>query len=99
MKSTMTMESEKSVTNVEKDPNNIDVNLKCFEKVDNTPFTIYGDEEEGYILLMGKYRLTDKMSLRDIKEESTRVTWDRITQVIMAITETMKQEEKQQINN
>ena len=99
MKSTMTMESEKSVTNVEKDPNNIDVNLKCFKKVDKTPFTIYGDEEEGYILLMGKYRLTDKMSLRDIKEESTRVTWDRITQVIMAITETMKQEEKQQINN
>lgn len=99
MKSTMTMEHAKLDGNADQEKNSASSSSKIFEKVGESPFTIYGDEEEGYILLMGKYRLTEKMSLRDIKEESKRVSWDRITQVIMAITETINEEKKQTKEN
>lgn len=89
MKSTKIQEKDIFSMNVEKEVNNSDLNSqlngKIFEKVVTTPFTIYGDEEEGYILLLGKYRLTTRKSYEEIQKESTEITWDKIMQVCMAI--------------
>lgn len=65
-----------------------------FEPVENTPFTLYGSKEEGYIVLMGSYRLTEKMTKKEALEDAQKMEWNRILQVIMAVLDTAKNEEQ-----
>lgn len=58
-----------------------------FIKVDNTPFTIVRIKKE-YFGLIGEHRITEKYdTLDEIQEVIEKITWDRIVQVIWAITE------------
>lgn len=70
--------------------------LKKFEKVENTPFTIYGSEDEGYCLLMGNSRLTEVDSYENTKK-NTKITWDRILQVMIKVIE--HKEELKKLND
>lgn len=76
--------------NVVKEENNLNSSLMIFEKIEKTPFTIYGNEEEGYILLMGRHRLTEeKMTKENILKDAKRMDWDRIMQVCYTVTESI----------
>ena len=39
--------------------------IEVQDKVEGTPFTIVGNKEEGYMLTMGQYKLSDKMKHPD----------------------------------
>lgn len=67
-----------------KDTNSTDLAYK-FEKVEGTPFTIYGTEEDGYILLMGENRLTNNNSKEETIKEANSMNWDKILQVMIVI--------------
>ena len=58
------------------------VNLKEIEK---TPFSIYGEEEEKCVVLLGNYRLTEEMNKKECKEWIKEITWNKIIQVIMVV--------------
>ena len=61
-------------------------------KVENTPFTIVKVDTQ-WFLTMGKYRLTEPTPTREETEAQVHdVTWNRLVQVMMIITE-------EQINN
>lgn len=73
------------------DTNNKDLNLNdkeqvTLEKVDKTPFTIYGNEEKGYCVLMGKYRLSENIkNITLARKDAKRKDWERIMQVVWAV--------------
>lgn len=60
-------------------------NTLICEQIEGTPFHIYGDEKNGYILLMGKNRLTEYKGKKETLQEATTITWDKIMQVVMVI--------------
>lgn len=58
-----------------------------FIKIENTPFTIVRQEKE-YFGLIGEHRITESYEdLETCEKEIKEITWDRIVQVIWAITE------------
>lgn len=58
-----------------------------FIQVENTPFTIVRQKKE-YFGLIGEHRITDSYeTLEEIEKIIKEITWDRIVQVIWAITE------------
>ena len=58
-----------------------------FITIEKTPFTIVRQEKE-YFGLIGEHRITESYdNLEKCKKEVQEITWDRIVQVIWAITE------------
>ncbi len=58
-----------------------------FITIERTPFTIVRQGKE-YFGLIGEHRITESYNnLEKCKKEVQEITWDRIVQVIWAITE------------
>ena len=56
-------------------------------EVENSPFTIIGMEGQ-YFGSMGKYRITERYdSLEEVKGELSKITWNRICQIILILNE------------
>lgn len=53
-----TLESSNGQTNAEENPHSRNYSLIHREKVPNTPFEIVGNEETGYFLALGRYKLS-----------------------------------------
>ncbi len=92
MKTTKNTESESLNGTLEKDNNS----SLIYEKVENTPFTIYGENEKCYVLL-GSYRLSEELTYEEAKEEAKKFDWDKILKVIIVVMEDAKKQDE--INN
>lgn len=58
------------------------------EPVEGTPFAIVRADEELYFGVIGNHKITtDYNSKEELKEELTKITWDRLVQVIWAVAE------------
>lgn len=66
-------------------------NVIEYEEVEGV-FRIYGSEEEGYYLLMGNNRLTEKMTYSEVVADSKRDDWQRRMQIMMIVAEHVKKE-------
>lgn len=65
-----------------------------FTHIENTPFTIVRQDSE-YFGLIGNHRITESYSDEEtLKKEIQKITWDRILQVIWAVTEKFKNYEQ-----
>ncbi len=80
---------KKQYTNVENTskPDSGNEEMVKRTKIENSPFEII--EMEGYAFgTMGQYRITDKgNSVKEIKEELEKITWNRLIQVVMILNE------------
>jgi len=57
------------------------------EEIKDTPFMLIGNEE-GWFIVMGKYRLTEAFEhKKDAKKSVENITWNRVVQVMMIIAE------------
>lgn len=58
--------------------------------IENTPFTIIQDNKtKMYFATIGNYKITElKPSKEALEAEIRRISWDRITQLIMILIET-----------
>lgn len=68
------------------------------EQVENTPFWIVGNEENGYFLTIGKYRITEhRTSIDGVKNDLENKKWYIILTLIGIITEQIiyKKDKKQ----
>lgn len=62
-------------------------------EIENTPFTVVTIKEESFGS-MGKYRITEIYKTEDeVKKELENITWNRIVQVMLLITESLKENE------
>ena len=59
------------------------------EDIKDSPFTMI-TTEEGTFGVMGKYRITEFGTTKEVKAELKKITWNRIIQVIMLINENNK---------
>lgn len=68
---------------------NSNSNKELYEKthIKDTPFVVIRDTEKGVSYgVMGKYRMTEEyIDHLDCIEELTKITWNRIIQVIMCL--------------
>lgn len=91
MKSMNTTESENGQLNANQ-INNYDSNYEKFSSIDieNTPFTIITDNEENkHFGCMGNHRLTEQYeNIEELKTELKTITWNKIIQVIIILTNT-----------
>jgi len=62
------------------------------KKVTGTPFEIISNTENGeHFGIMGEHRITEiKSKPIEVKEELEKMSWDRIIQVIMIVTDKLK---------
>ena len=66
------------------------------EEIKDTPFTIITVENKSFGT-MGDYRITEpKKTVKEVKEELEKITWNRILQVVMILDEV---KEKMKTNN
>lgn len=49
--------------------------------IDNTPFTLIGDQEKGYFIAMGNYKITDQILKNE--EEANLMLKDKIYEIIL----------------
>lgn len=96
------METKQDILNIQ---TNADVNqnkvnysneeLLHKERIDNTPFYIIGNNEQGYFITYGKYRITErKNTIVEIREELEKDRWTIITvliAVLIQITDEIKE--------
>lgn len=62
-------------------------------EVENSPFTVVGNDIGGWVGTMGKYRLTEPVeTLEKCKEEVSEITWNRLVQVFLLINKTEENE-------
>lgn len=60
------------------------------EGIENSPFTIITIDGKSFGS-MGQYRITEtKDTVKEIKDELEKITWDRIVQVVLILNETKK---------
>ena len=80
-----TTEKSNTLTSVEVlDKQDASSELK-FEAIEGTPFTIVNETNE-YFCIIGNHRITETFLNKEICiEETKKITWDRIVQVIWAI--------------
>lgn len=69
--------------------NNKNSRLIIHEEIEGTPFIITGNEETGYFVRMGKYRLTEYH--KDKKNAEFQLNWTNIMTLICAIVDHDKQ--------
>jgi len=83
--------SLKNTSESTKDTNNTESGFERHE-IKGTPFTVISDGEGNHFGVMGKYRVTESdTSLKRVKAEVKKITWNRIVQVMMILIETNKQ--------
>lgn len=60
--------------------------------VKDSPFTIVSmNETEEHFAVLGEYRITEKYkSIEKAEKEVVKITWNRIIQIMMIMTEKMK---------
>jgi hypothetical protein len=57
-----------------------------FEAIEGTPFTVVNENNE-YFSIIGSHRITETFLNKEICiEETKKITWDRLVQVIWAIS-------------
>lgn len=62
--------------------------LITHDAIKNTPFIITGNEERGYFLRLGDYRLTEYMQTKeDAAQALQKQQWDLILRCISIVTE------------
>ena len=62
------------------------------ENVKDSPFVII-TTEDGSFGSMGKWRITEiRKTKNEVLQELTKITWDRIIQVVMLLTEVNKEQ-------
>jgi len=65
-------------------------NELTFENIEGTPFTVVKENNE-YFSIIGNHRLTETfLSKKICIEETKKITWDRIVQVIWAVSAKME---------
>lgn len=79
--------TQKSAKKASKQNSNYELLKK--EDVENTPFTIITMDGKSFGA-MGTHRITAYGKKEEIREELKEMTWNRIVQVIMILTETLK---------
>jgi len=78
------MEMEKEVTPISR------------HEVEESPFTVVGNDEGGWVGTMGKYRITEQYdSKEDCIIEVGKITWNRIVQVLILINQIKEVEDEQ----
>lgn len=62
------------------------------KKVENTPFEIISiNEQNEHFATLGEYRLTERYKTAEAAEqEVSKITWNRVIQVMMIINEKLK---------
>lgn len=89
-----TTEYSNTLTNVDQQTNESYSNYE-FTNIENSPFTIVRQEDK-YYGVIGNHRLTEEYSnLEELREDLLKITWDRLTQVIWAVVEKFKVDNKQ----
>jgi hypothetical protein len=84
------MESLNTLTNVELQDKNDYSNNLTFKNIEHTPFTIVKQNNE-YYGLIGNHRITEiYLDEKVLEKDLKKITWDRVVQVIWAITEKFK---------
>lgn len=87
MGNTLEMKSQENVKETHNSKSNGNTELIKRQDVKDSPFQII-TTETGSFGVMGKWRITEmKDKPEEIKEELEEITWNRIIQVIMLITE------------
>ena len=62
------------------------LNETKFEQIEGTPFTVVEEGKE-FFSIIGNHRITETFLSKEICiEETKKITWDRIVQVIWAIS-------------
>lgn len=63
--------------------------------LDNSPFLIIGDQEEGYFLALGKYRISEHFNTPEevITYTKKEFNWELLTTVMLTITQIAKEHE------
>ena len=65
-------------------------------EVEESPFTVVGNGEGGWVGTMGKYRITEQYdSKEDCMIEVGKITWNRIVQVLILINQIKEVEDEQ----
>lgn len=77
---------------------NVDYSKKIVtrEPIDNTPFWVVGNEEQGYSIVMGKYRLTEtaitpEKAIEKLETEKWKIITTVITTIITIMDNTASQ--------
>jgi hypothetical protein len=57
-------------------------------EVEESPFTVVGNNENGWVGTMGKYRITEQFNSKEeaIKDVEV-ITWNRIVQVLILVNQ------------
>jgi hypothetical protein len=64
------------------------------KEVKNSPFTVITHEGQSFGV-MGEYRVTEKMdSAKAVEKEVTKITWNRIVQVMMILNDLNNKQQK-----
>jgi len=93
MKTTMSKKSLLNANGVSK-KDSLSKNKELIKRVDvkNSPFTIITVNKK-HFGVMGQYRITEESnSIKKIKDDLEKITWDRIIQVMMILNEKLDQE-------
>lgn len=66
--------------------------IEVQDAVEGTPFTIVGNKEEGYMLVMGQYKLSEKMDhpddvLKWMETDTWRLNFNFVTTMITIVLE------------
>lgn len=93
--SNTTNEEQEGIFNIQNNANEThkaNSPLITHTKIDNTPFTITGNEEQGYFVRMGDYRLTDLHKTpgeaqQQIEEQHWHITMRMIGAIIERFNE------------
>lgn len=75
-----------NIQNSAQETHNSESPLIIHEPIENTPFTICGNEEKGYFIRMGSYRLTEYYNtIENAKNHLEIRKWDITVTIIAAI--------------
>ena len=81
------MELQNTSLNVEEQNKQDYLNNLKIESIENTPFSTVSQTGEHFGAI-GKHKITESFkTIEELKEELTKMSWDRIVQVVWAITE------------
>ena len=93
------MEQSNTLENVNLQDKSESISDLKYTNIENTPFTIVEEKGE-YFSIIGKHRITQNYeSFEKCVEETKKITWDRIIQVIWAIAVKVDEINKLKNNN
>lgn len=81
---------DRPVLNLKQDKDEPNSELVTKEEIKDSPFTIIGTEGK-YFGAIGKYRITEPVDNKEeIRKDLKKITWNRIVQVMLILTEVQK---------